>query len=405
MPLPIDVLVVDDNPSGLAQVRALLPASVYSVRTAEDGLAGWNAFCARKPDIVVSDIRMPKHDGIELLGWIRKVSDVPVILLTAHADLSAAVSALRNGATDFIRFPDELPELPERMRALLPDRAAREPNDAASRLLRGDAAVMVELRAQVRALARLDVPVLVVGEGGSGRATAVEAIHRLSGAAGPLVSIERATDSIPRRRCALLARDIGAWSAAEQETWALALREETGKRFTRLFATADIAIAARVDRGEFRRDLWSRFSRFRLDVPALRERPEDIAEFAREALSRSTRELGKGAFTFTPGALESLTRRPWPGNFSELRAAIDQAVAFAKGARIAREEIDRAIEAVIAAREDSLASRRAEKESEERKQLVALLAACNGNIAEVGRRLSLTRGAVTYRLKKHGLTR
>jgi DNA-binding NtrC family response regulator len=405
MSLPIDVLVVDDNPDVLAVVSSELRRVGYQVRTAQDGVEGWVEFRSRRPDLVVSDIRMPNQDGIELLRRIREVSDVPVILLTAQADLSAAVSALRGGATDFLRFPDELEQLSGRAQALLPGRGDPEPDDEATALIRGDAPGMRELRSRVRALAGLDVPVLVSGEVGTGRMQVVRALHALSGEIAPLVVIRPAEDGAPRKRCAVALVELTAWPSEQQALWAAALRGDAASKFSRLYAIAEPSLAAGVDRLEFRRDLWVRFSRFRLDVPPLRARSQDIPTFAREALAEITSSMGRGALLFTLGALDSLRKRPWPGNLPELREALVQAVAFAKGARIDRSDLDRAVEAVIAAREDSLPNRRAEKTSADRQELIALLSECGGNIAEIARRLDMTRGAVSYRLRKHGLTR
>ncbi len=405
MPAPIDVLVVDDSPDAIALVSLELRRVGYQVRTAQDGVEGWAEFRLRRPDLVVSDIRMPNQDGLELLRRIREVSDVPVILLTARADLSIAISALRGGATDFLRFPDELAQLPQRAQALLPWRGEPEPDDAATALIPGDAQGMRELRARVRALAGLDVPVLVSGEVGSGRLAVVRALHALSGERAPLVSLGPSDRTAGKKRCAVVFLELARWPSEAQDFWAAVLRGDAAAKFSRLYAIAEPSLAAGVDKLEFRRDLWVRFSRFRLDVPPLRARSQDIPTFAREALAEITASLGRSVLSFTPGALDSLRKRPWPGNLPELREALVQAVAFAKGSRIDRSELDRAVEAVIAAREDSLSNRRAEKTSAERQQLIALLGECGGNIAEIARRLDMTRGAVSYRLRKHGLTR
>jgi DNA-binding NtrC family response regulator len=401
--VPIDVLVVDDDARALGEVSEALANAGCRVRTAKDATNAWNEFLARKPDIVVSDIRMPEHDGLHLLGWIRRVSDVPVILLTARADVTVAVSALRTGATDFIRFPDELPELPARVRRLVPHRGVPEPEDAATRILRGESPGMLQLREQTRALAKLEVPVLVVGEPGTGRMATARAIHELSGAKASFVVVVPTKPAVPKRRCVVLLSDVGAFDADAQRNWANALR--SGAQLKRVFATADPALAARVDRGDFRAELWGRLARFRLDAPPLRGRGPDIEMFAREALQRATAALGRDVIGFTPGALDNLTRRPWPGNVPELRAVVEQAVAFATGPRIEREEIDRALDAQIAARANSVANRRAAKEDADREELIRVLAESKGNLAEAARRMRMTRGAVFYRLQKYGLQR
>ncbi len=405
MAKPLEILVVDDNPDAIEIVSAEMRSAGYQVRTATDGRSGWAQFRSQRPDLVISDIRMPHESGIDLLRRIREISDVPVILLTAHAEVSIAVSALREGATDFVRFPDEVGELLGRVRSLLPDRSGSEPEDVASDWLRGSAPGMLELRNRVRVLAGLDVPVLVSGEPGTNRMAVVRALHALSGERAALVEVHAPDSEIPRRRCAVVLVALESWQLEAQERWSAALRADGASKFARLYTIADPTLAARVDRLEVRRDLWIRVSRFRVDVPSLRARSEDIPAFAREAVAEIAASLGRPVPSFTAGALDSLRKRPWRGNLPELREVLVQAVAFANGGRIDREELDGSVQAVIAAREGSLANRRAAKQSADRDQLIRLLASCTGNVAEVARQLGMTRGAVSYRLRKHGLAR
>ncbi len=405
MTKPIDILVVDDNPDAVEIVSTEMRAAGYQVRTANDGHAGWLEFRRQRPDLVVSDIRMPNESGLDLLRRIREVSDVPVILLTAHAELSVAVSALREGATDFVRFPEEVDDLLDRVRPLVPDPMAPEPDDAAAAELPGDEHCVRDVRTKIRSLAALDVPVLFSGEAGVGRAAAVRALHALSGEAAPLVWVRPPACAPPNARSAVVLVALETWPADAQDRWAKLLRNDGGARIARVYTIGDASLAARVERHEIRRDLWIRLSRFRIDVPPLRARPGDVPQFARAMLGEIASSLGREVLAFTHGALDGLRRRPWRGNLPELREVLVQAVAFADGPRINRDAIDRAVEAVISAREDSLAHRRAEKQTADRDQLIRLLGSCRGNIAEIARQLGMTRGAVSYRLRKHGLSR
>jgi DNA-binding NtrC family response regulator len=303
-----------------------------------------------------------------------------------------------------VRFPEEVRELLGRVRALVPDRTMHEPDDAVSGELPGDDACMRDLRAKIRSLAALDVPVLVSGEAGVGRMAAVRALHALSGERSPLIRVTPPTCAVPRARSAVVLVALEAWPSEAQDRWAKLLRED-GVRVARLYTIGDSNLPARVERHEIRRDLWTRVARFRIDVPPLRARPGDVPLFARAMLGGIAESLGREVLAFTHGALDGLRRRPWRGNLPELREVLVQAVAFADGPRIDRDAIDRAVEAVIAAREDSLAHRRAEKQSADRDQLIRLLGSCRGNIAEIARQLGMTRGAVSYRLRKHGLAR
>lgn len=402
---PLSILVVHGDPRQLEEVCAELRAGDCRLRTARDGAQGWSQFQKERPDLVISDVGTPGGGAVELLRRIRDVSDVPVLVLTERGALELVAAALREGASDFVRLPVERKELTRRVQALLPTRRVTEPDDAARSWIRGDTPIVFEVRNRVRALAGLEVPVLVSGESGSGRLDAVRALHALSGERAPLVEIRASDRALPEQPCAAVLVELARWPREAQDFWAAALRAEGAARVARLFATAEPTLAARVDRLEFRRDLWKQVSRFRVEIPPLRARAQDIPLFAREALAEIAASLGRSGLYFTAGALDSLRKRPWPGNFPELREVLVQAVAFADGRRLDRDALDRAVRTVIAARENSLAHRRAAKHSAEREQLIQLLGTCQGNVAEIARRLGMTRGAVSYRLRKHGLTR
>ena len=171
----------------------------------------------------------------------------------------------------------------------------------------------------------------------------------------------------------------------------------------RVLATASPLLHDEVASRRFHPELWSALSRFQLQVLPLRDRMEDIEALARDLLLDTARRLGRPHFALSAGALAELQKRSWPGNARELRDVLEQAVAFEQGERVGVEAVGDAIEEVIAKRGDSLETHRATRHSLQRKELVDLLTECGGNVAEMARKLSLTRGAVVYRLQKHGL--
>jgi DNA-binding NtrC family response regulator len=170
-----------------------------------------------------------------------------------------------------------------------------------------------------------------------------------------------------------------------------------------VLASASPLLHEEVASRRFHPDLWSALSRFQLKVLPLRDRLDDIELLALDLLRDTARRLGRPHLALSAGALTELRERGWPGNVRELRDVLEQAVAFEKGERIGVEAVRAAVEQVIAKRGDSLETQRAARHSLQRKELVDLLAECGGNVAEMARRLSLTRGAVVYRLQKHGL--
>ena len=376
------ILLADDCEDALDVVEAELREAGFDVVRAGDGRRAWERFQERMPDLVVSDVRMPEIDGFDLLKKIRDVSDVPMILLTAYGEISHAVLAIRAGADDYLRFPDDLGGLVTRARDLL-SRNPEEASDPATRLLAGASKAAREVRARVRAL------------------HACSELRDL-----PLLRWDAALAEVPARPCVVFIDEIEQLEREQQGRWVAEIRR-IGQRkpgaVARVLATASPLLHEEVASRRFHPELWSALSRFQLQVVPLRDRAEDIEALSRDLLLETARRLGRPHLALSAGALAELQRRSWPGNVRELRDVLEQAVALEKGERVGVEAVRAAVEEVIAKRGDSLETHRATRHSLQRKELVDLLNECGGNIAEMARRLSLTRGAVVYRLQKHGL--
>jgi len=400
------VLLADDCADALDVVEGEFREAGFDVARAPDGRRAWERFQERTPDVVVSDVRMPEADGFTLLKRIRDVSDLPVILLTAYGEISHAVLAIRAGADDYLRFPDDLSRLIPRTRDLL-SRNPEEASDPATRLLSGTSKASRELRARVRALGALQIPVLVCGEHGTGRARVVRALHACSELRElPLLRCDGALEDPPEKPYVVFIDEIEQLDRQLQGRWLAEIRRIAQRRpgaVARVLAAASPLLHEEVASRRFHPELWHALSRFQLQVPPLRDRAEDLEPLARDLLLDTARRLGRPHIALSAAALTELHRRSWPGNVRELRDVLEQAVAFEKGERVGVEAVRAAVEEVIAKRGDSLETHRATRHSLQRKELVDLLNECGGNVAEMARRLSLTRGAVVYRLQKHGL--
>jgi two-component system response regulator HydG len=400
------VLLADDCADALDVIEGEFRDAGFETARALDGRLAWQCFQERTPDLVVSDVRMPEIDGFDLLKKIRDVSDLPVILLTAYGEISLAVSAIRSGADDYLRFPDDLHRLIERARDLL-SRNPEDASDPATVLLSGTSKAARELRARVRALGALQIPVLVCGEHGTGRARVVRALHACSEFRDlPLLRCDGAAMESSTRPCVVFIDEIERLDRDQQGRWLTEIRRIAQRRpgaVARVLATASPLLHDEVASRRFHPELWSALSRFQLQVLPLRDRLGDLPSLARDLLLDIARRLGRPHLALSAGALAELGKRSWPGNVRELRDVLEQAVAFEKGERAGVDAVREAIEEVIAKRGDSLETHRATRHSLQRKELVDLLNECGGNVAEMGRRMSLTRGAVVYRLQKHGL--
>jgi DNA-binding NtrC family response regulator len=399
------VLLVDDRAEARALVAGDLAEAGLAVVEARDGVEGWSRFRSEAPDLVVSDLRMPRADGIELLRRIRGISSVPVILLTAYADVATAVEGIKGGAQEFFTFPDDLERMIARARELACASASQPDNDRLAEQVAGRSAAMRRVRERIRALAGLSVPVLVRGEPGAGRDQVARAIHALGSGADAALLTVRAGSASPAPRLpaggAWFLDEVGRYSPAEQAHWFEQLRaaEAAGHGSPRVFACTSEDLAERAGGGAFHAGLADKLQRFAILLPPLRERLEDVAQLAPLLAARIGAAMGRPGVQLDRGALALLREQQWPGNVRELAGVLERLVAFSARGAITRERVRE----VLGESPGGVDSLRLRREAQQREELVALLADCRGNLAEVARRQNLSRGAVIYRAQKHGL--
>jgi two-component system nitrogen regulation response regulator NtrX len=399
-------LVVDDRVESRELVAGDLVEAGFRVVEAEDGRDGWRQFRRNEPDLVVTDLRMPGADGIELLRRIRGVSSVPVILLTACGDVPTAVAAIKGGAEEFFTFPDDLDRVIDRARELTRSSGAPTDSEKLAARLVGKGAAMRRLRDRVRALAPLQVPVLVSGEPGTGHDHVVRCLHELcADDAAKLVTIASGDAGALRRSAAGVSYyldEVGGLAPAEQLHWFERLCEseceEAGGAF-RIFASTSEDLALRARDGSFHPAFAERLLRFPVPIPPLRERPGDIGPLVSHLADRIGKEMGRERVRFDRSAVALLRSLAWPGNVRELAKLVEKLVAFSPSGDVTRE----CVREVLGESPDSVALLRHQRSQKQREELVVLLESCGGNLAEVARRQGISRGAVIYRAQKHGL--
>jgi DNA-binding NtrC family response regulator len=401
----VKVLLVDDRAEARALVAGDLAEAGLAVVEARDGVEAWNRFRAETPDLVVSDLRMPRADGIELLRRIRGISSVPFILLTAYADVATAVEGIKGGAQEFFTFPDDLERMVARARELACASASQPDQDRLAQLVAGRSPAMRRVRERIRALAGLNVPVLMRGEPGTGRDLVARAIHELGGRGDPPLLTVRAGAAAPAPRIpaggGYFLDEVGRFSPAEQAHWFERLRAGSAEppNAPRVLACASEDLAERASEGAFHAGLAEKLQRFAILLPPLRERLEDVAQLASLLAARIGAAMGRPGVQLDRGALALLREQQWPGNVRELAGVLERLVAFSPRGAITRERVRE----VLGETPGGVDSLRLRREAQQREELVALLAACRGNLAEVARRQKLSRGAVIYRAQKHGL--
>lgn len=438
------VLLVDDEEElrhATAQALELSGLSVTTLASAEHVLefAGYSF-----DGVVVSDIRMPGMDGMTLLQRLHELdAEIPVILVTGHGDVQLAVSAMRNGAWDFIEKPFSVQQLAGIVRRALDRRSlvlenrrlravAGKRDDLEARLP-GRTQAMVDLRYRIRAIGATDADTLIIGETGSGKEVVARALHDISSraqrafvaincAALPQNLIEselfgHEAGAFPgalrsrygkfehARGGTILLDEISSMPADLQGRFLRVLEERVITRLgsnepleldVRFIATSKVDLEQEVAAGRFRADLLYRLNMATLHVPSLAQRRADIPllflQLVREAAARYGRE-DHGA---PPELLSVISRRDWPGNVRELRNAADR---FVLGLETETAEQPRLAGEGGSAR---LADRVA---AFERELISATLAAHGGSLRAVYESLGISRKTLYEKMQKYALDR
>jgi two-component system, NtrC family, response regulator HydG len=444
------VLVVDDDAGVRYTLREILESEGLEVVEAADGLEGLARFEAAPTPLVVTDLRMPRMDGMELLRRLVARSPAPrVVVITAHGSERDAVLAMKAGAYDYFKKPFETEELLGVVRrALEAVRLAHE-----NEVLQGELALsrtMVFVSEAMRRLAVLvarvapkDVTVLLTGESGTGKERVAEAIVRASlRAVRPFVRFNCAALSPELAEAELFGHARGAFTGAVRARPGLfgeadggtILLDEVGELApnaqakllrvlqegevrpvgeekarivdVRVLAATHRDLEERVRAGAFREDLFYRLNVVHLRIAPLRERPEDVPILARVFLDRFAERFGVSPLHVPPALFDRLAAHPWPGNVRELENALEGLVALSPP-----EGLDLSLlpggaagsATAIAPAEGGALPLKQRVEAYERGLVVEALRAARGNRSEAARRLAVSRVTLHDKLRKYGL--
>ena len=380
------VLIVDDKDSLRDMLAKTLAMEGYEVETAADGHDALRLADARRFDVVLTDLKLPTMDGIEVLSKLKEMDpSQEVIMMTAFGTIETAVHAMKLGAFDFLTKPFD----PQHLTLLL-NRALENQRLAAENVLLreelslrlgstdiiGQSARIHEVAELVRKVAGSDSTVLLVGESGTGKELFARAIHMLSGrhkrayvtincAAIPRELLENELFGSERGAfTGAVARKIGKFEVADGGTIFLdevgdlelslqakilrVLQERQIERLggnkpvdvdVRVIAATNLDLAVGIQNGRFREDLYYRLSVFPIQVPPLRERPEDIPVLAEHFVKRYANEMKKGEVKLAPEARDLLVKYHWPGNVRELENTIERAMILCEKRTIGPEQL------------------------------------------------------------------
>jgi DNA-binding NtrC family response regulator len=353
--------------------------------------------------LVVVAVDTRGSDGIDFVSKVRACSTACVIVTTNEPDLRVAVRAIRLGADDVVALPKEIDRLIEHATDV--GRSARVAVGVEDRMV-GVVSAMQVARDRVVALSSLDVPVLIRGERGTGRDHVARVLHGLRfGRTEGLALVgsgSGASEGQTGAKGAVYLDEIGGFSRREQGRWAryaIECEKGEGKGRGRVIASTSENIEQMVRDGAFDAGLAQVLMRFTIDLPALRERVKDIPVLVESLAERIAKRMGRPSVVFSRGALRELQSATWLGNVRELAGAVEKLVAFAPRGRVDVSQV----KAVLREAPTSVSSSRLARERAQEEELVRLIDETGGNLAEIGRRINMSRGAVIYRAQKFGL--
>lgn len=378
------ILVADDEARIRKNICELLNLRGFGTLEAADGEMVLDAIASARPDAILLDLMMPGMDGIETLSRVRKIDPlIPVVMVTAHGDIPTAVRAVKEGAYDFIPKPPDFDHLiltiGRAIEAANLRRRVEELDGTLRSSMEETLGVSDAMRHNISRLTRIasrDVTILIEGETGTGKTFLARMIHSISRRASrPYVKISIGSLQNSIVESELFGHEKGAFTGADKATTGYFESAEKGtvfiddmdnislvtqgkllsviedRRIFRLGSTTPIPLDVRficatnadllnlVAEGRFREDLYFRLSEMTLTLPPLRERPEDIAFFARKFYEDICAEIDVPFRELPAATIDLLTRHPWPGNLRQLRNVLRRA------ALVARDEAEFAAEA------------------------------------------------------------
>jgi DNA-binding NtrC family response regulator len=460
----VSLVIVDDNVGSLELLSTALEQPGLDIWTAADPEEGLDLVYQKHPQIVLTDLVMPKMTGLELLERIVNFDpSIEVLLMTAHYSTESAVEAIRKGASDYLNKPVSIPALRERFRTMMEAIRRRQRAFELEEELRGSAQfehiignspAMWDLFSRIRRIAPHYRTVLITGPTGSGKELVAQALHRLGpSVSGNLVVVNCSAVVETLFESELFGHMKGSFTGATHDKIGLVEHATGGTLFLdeigdmplgtqakllrtiqnqevqrvgslqarkvniRVIAATHRDLHAMIREGRFREDLYYRLSMVEIRVPSLAERKEDLPLLARHFVDKFSKQFNKPVRGLTPRASIALSRYDWPGNVRELENAMGHACMMVMSDTIDVTELPEYLRSPEYHQDDAsgrapVESLHAASETEspvstledtERQLISAALAKASGNQSEAARLLRIGRDALRYKMKKYGL--
>ena len=364
------ILIIDDEKAICNTLKEILVYEKYEVEIANDGAEGIRKVESGNFDLVLSDIKMPKMDGIEVLLRLQELNpDLPVVMISGHGTIDTAVDALKKGAYDYISKPPDLNRLLVTVRnaldksSLIIETKTLKKKIFKTRDMVGDSASLVEIKKIIEKVAPTEARVLITGGNGTGKELVARWIHEKSNRTnGPLVEVNCAAIPSELIESELFGHEKGAFTSAikqrigkfEQASGGTLFLDEIGdmslsaqskvlralqeNKITRVGGEKEISVSPRVvaatnrdlkveiEKGNFREDLFHRLSVILIHVPSLNDRKDDIPLLANNFLNEICEDYGIPIKTISEDAIKHLQKINWTGNIRELRNVIERLI-------------------------------------------------------------------------------
>lgn len=435
------ILVVDDEPGMVSFLQRALTQRYGKVDTGDSVETAAPLLQRQLYDLIILDISLPGISGIDWLHELRQDGYAgDVVLITAYADLDTAIDALRAGAADFLLKPFSVAQMLnsvercfERSRLRRENFVLRREVEERTTAVDGvicQSAVMLSVCDRLRRIAPTPATILLSGESGTGKEVAARALHRMSPRAdGPFVPVNCAAISPELIESELFGHVKGAYTGAQQSRGGLFYYARGGTLFldeiselplsaqakllraleerrirpvgseqeiavdVRVIAATNRQMTAEVAAKRFRQDLYYRLQVLEVTLPPLRDRPEDIPLLVEHFMAQLTPTLGVPALSLDPRTLARLSDYDWPGNVRELRNLVERSLILGWFDIGPEPEIDAAL---ATATDETLAA-------VEKRHILAVLTACDGNKSEASRRLDISRKTMDRKCQAWGI--
>ena len=447
-----EVLVIDDERDTCELLEMALTRQGMQVTTSTTAQAGLEAIASRDFDVVLTDLSMPDMNGLEVCERIMKEKpDVPVVLITGHASLDSAVSAIRAGAYDFVTKPIENKSLGVVVARAVQHRRLREQikqlraaRDASTSVIVGGSPAMRKVADLIERVGDSDASVLIHGETGTGKELVARSVHmRSKRKDGPFVAINCAAVPHSLLESELFGHARGAFTDAKSQRTGLFLQASGGALFldeigelpidvqpkllralqerkvrpvgdnkeipfdARIVAATNRDLENEVREKRFREDLFYRINVVKVDVPPLRARGGDVLHLAHHFLTQFAERSGKPSLSLSERAAERLMAYEWPGNVRELENTIEHAVALARFEQVTVEDLPEKLRGYLAGSFVAAANDPTEivtMEELERRYLLRVFKLVGNNKSRAAEILGIDRRTMYRKLERYAAT-